>query len=67
MSDEKPGEEAQAPPEQGQAGPGTDVGQVDADGLETRPFPESLPSEYRVTISEAAFEAIKEHANSDTA
>ncbi|MFH1732942.1 MAG: Mov34/MPN/PAD-1 family protein [Planctomycetota bacterium] len=45
--------------------PETDVSQIDAAELESRDFP-SLPADYRVAVAEKAFEAVKDHADSDT-
>lgn len=45
--------------------PKADVSQIDAAELESRDFP-SLPTDYRVVIAEKAFEAVKDHADSDT-
>jgi len=45
--------------------PKADVSQIDAAELESREFP-SLPADYRVVLAEKAFDAVKDHADSDT-
>jgi proteasome lid subunit RPN8/RPN11 len=51
---------------EGDGSPGTDISQIDLSDAEALSFPRSLPSEYRVVISQEAFKLICEHAASDT-
>ncbi|MFW6108274.1 MAG: Mov34/MPN/PAD-1 family protein [bacterium] len=70
MSEEKPSKTPEPDhhaPEQEQQGPCVDVGQIDPSDAKSKPFPESLPTEFRVIIAEEAFQAVQAHAQSDTA
>jgi proteasome lid subunit RPN8/RPN11 len=51
---------------EGEGSPGTDISQIDLNDAEPLSFSRSLPSEYRVVISQEAFTIICEHAASDT-
>ncbi len=60
-------DDAQAGPktDDGAADPKRDVRQIDAGELESHDFP-SLPNDYRVVVAGKVFDAVKEHAKSDT-
>jgi len=45
--------------------PRIDVSQIDASQADKQPFPAAEALEYRVVVSEEAFEAVKNHARSD--